>query len=48
LPHLKILIYIILPPGDTKKTGGDEMELTMNIRWGIIKLHEPSRRKEIN
>jgi hypothetical protein len=39
------LIYIILPPGDTKKTGGDEMELTMNTRREIVKKMAPEYQK---
>jgi len=39
------LIYIILPPGDKKKTRGDEMELTMNTRREIIQKMAPEYQK---
>jgi hypothetical protein len=39
------LIYIILPPGNTKKTGSDEMELTMNTRKEIIQKMAPEYQK---
>jgi hypothetical protein len=39
------LIYIILPPGNTKKTGGDEMELTVNTRREIIQKMAPEYQK---